>query len=336
MAKKKTKKALLKRRKRIQKSVVSLFLLLLLAVACYFFQDELPFLNGQDATPSAGNGTLGGQISTVPSPDETGYLSVHYIDVGQGDSILLTCGGEYMLIDAGENDGDDTVIRYLSDLGIQSLDLVVATHAHSDHIGEMDDVLAAVPAKEVWYPDYRHGTKTENAFLAAAEACGATVRQPELGETYALGDATVTVLGPVKNDYSDPNDMSIIIMAQYGDSKFLFTGDMEATDGAESDLVHYYEGTDTLRADVLKVGHHGSDTSTHYAFLNAVRPDYAVISVGEGNSYGHPKQEALDILGQAEVYVYRTDDMGTVVAVSDGTTVRFGWNNADRQPYIPH
>ena len=335
MAKRRSKKRL---KRKILKVTITLLTAILLALLGYLFADQLP---DSDPTGSSGggtisgNGTLGGQLSNIPSITDSDYLTVHYIDVGQGDSILVTCGGEYMLIDAGENDSDDVVIHYLNDLGITELDLVVGTHAHSDHIGEMDDVLNAIPADMVWYPDYRHNTKTEKNFLTAAENCGATVYQPDLGETYDLGGATVTVLGPVKDDYSDPNDMSIILMVQYEDNKFLFTGDLEKTDGAETDLVEKW-GEEVLSADVLKVGHHGSDTSTSYLFLRAVSPSYAVISVGEGNKYGHPKQDTLDILGDAEIYTYRTDYMGSIVAVSDGTTIQFGWVNGDAQPYIPN
>lgn len=317
-------------RRKITKAVVSLVLVLILAVFGYFFKDELPggFPNN--------DATVGGPIDGIPAVTDPDYLTVHYIDVGQGDSILVACGGEYMLIDAGEKDSEDTVIHYLNDLGIDEIDLVVATHAHSDHIGEMYDVLNAVPAVEVWYPNYRHGTKTEAAFLDAVTNCGATLYEPQLGETYDLGGATVTVVGPVKDGYEDPNDMSIILLVQFGDDRFLFTGDLEKEDGAETDLVEYWEAIDAnmLKADVLKVGHHGSSTSTSYLFLRAVAPSYAVISVGEGNEYGHPKQEILEILGQAEVYVYRTDTMGTVVAVSDGTDITFGWVNTNVSPAI--
>ena len=317
-------------KRKITKAVVSLVLMLILAVFGYFFKDELPggFPNN--------DATVGDSIEGIPAVTDPNYLTVHYIDVGQADSVLVACGGEYMLIDAGETDSDNTVIRYLSNLGIDEIDLVVATHAHSDHIGEMGDVLNAIPAVEVWYPEYRHGTKTEATFLAAVTDCGATLRQPELGETYDLGGATVTVLGPVKDNYADPNDMSIIVLVQFGDDRFLFTGDLEKDDGAETDLVEYWEAIDAnmLKADVLKVGHHGSSTSTSYRFLRAVSPSYAVISVGQGNIHRHPNQETLKILKDAEVYVYRTDTMGTVVAVSDGTNITFGWVNTDVNPAI--
>ncbi len=326
MARRKSKK---KTRQKVIKGVISLILALIVLIAGYFFKDELPF---GDEVPS-GSGTLGGPIATIPAITDPDYLTVHYIDVGQGDSFLITCGGEYMLIDAGETDKDNTVIHYLNDLHIDRLDLVVGTHAHSDHIGEMDDVLNEIPADLVWYPDYRHGTKTEKDFLAAATDCGAQIRQPDLGEVYNLGGATVTVLGPVK-EYDDPNDMSIILLVQFGDNRFLFTGDMEKDYGAESDLVEYW-GEEALRADVLKLGHHGSSTSTSYLFLRSVSPSYGIISVGEGNSYNHPNQETLDILSQAEIYTYRTDFMGSIIAVSDGNDISFAWEKTDAQPYIP-
>ena len=313
-------------KRKITKAIFSIIFVLILSVAGYIFKDQIPggFL-GNDAT-------VGGPLDNIPAVTDPNYLTVHYIDVGQADAILVACGGEYMLIDAGEDDGDDRVIHYLTDLGIDEIDLVVATHAHSDHIGEMGDVLNAIPAVEVWYPEYRHGTKTEQRFLTAVDGCGANLYEPELGDTYDLGGATVTVLGPVK-EYDDPNDMSIVVLVQFGDDRFLFTGDMENTDAAENDLVAYW-GEEALRADVLKVGHHGARTSTSYHFLRSVSPSYAVISVGEGNTYGHPTSETLNILGQAEVYVYRTDTMGTVVAVSDGQDIEFSWVKTDVSPAI--
>ena len=141
-------------KRKITKAIFSIILVLILSVAGYIFKDQIPggFL-GNDAT-------VGGPLDNIPAVTDPNYLTVHYIDVGQADAILVACGGEYMLIDAGEDDGDDRVIHYLTDLGIDEIDLVVATHAHSDHIGEMGDVLNAIPAVEVWYPEYRHGTKT--------------------------------------------------------------------------------------------------------------------------------------------------------------------------------
>lgn len=337
MAKRKKKKT-----HKLLKSCISLLLVVLVGLLGYLFQDELPFGGEPSETTSAQLQTSTSQTeptssrphATLPGQelDVNGYLEVHYIDVGQGDSILVRCDGKNMLIDAGDTDSSNTVIHYLNDLSITSLDLVIGTHAHADHIGEMGDVLNAVAADEVWYPDYRAGTKAEERFLTAAENCGATVRQPELGESYALGGASVTVLGPVKS-YSDVNDHSLIIMVRYGESKFLFTGDMEKERGAESDLVEYWG--DALKADVLKVGHHGSDTSSSYLFLRTVSPSYAVISVGAGNKYAHPCQETLDILGDAALLTYRTDYLGSIVASSDGSCITFRWERTDAAPYIP-
>lgn len=254
----------------------------------------------------------------IPDIPEGSDFQVHYIDVGQSDSILIICDGEYILIDAGENDSEDTVIHYLNNLNIDEIDLVVATHAHSDHIGEMDDVLHAVPAVEVWYPDYRHGTKTESNFLAAVNDCGATLRQPDPGTTYTLGSAICQVLGPVTLDVEDPNDTSIVVKIIYGETSFLFTGDAELAE--ETSILD--AGYD-ISCDVLKVGHHGAYTSTGYRWLKAAAPAYAVISVGTGNSYGHPTEGTLSRLRDAEVTVYRTDMQGHIVCVSDGTNITF-------------
>ena len=161
-------------------------------------------------------------------------------------------------------------------------------------------------------------------------AQGVPLHVPEVGEVFELGDATITVLGPVKDKYEDLNDTSIVLMVQYGDIRFLFTGDMEMI--AETDLLD--SGAD-VKADVLKVGHHGSYSSTGYRLLREVAPTYAVISVGGNNDYGHPHQEPMSRLRDAEVTIYRTDKMYDIVAVTDGEEIRFSWENTFAKPWQP-
>ena len=307
-----------RKQKKLGKLLFSFLLLLILAATGYLYNEGYLPLPGTDTTaPSA-----------LPVD---GLLTVHYIDVGQADCTLLICDGEYLLIDGGENGDGDEVAAYLQALGVTKLDLVVGTHAHSDHIGGLDEVLELIPAEEVWYPEYRHGTKTESDFLAAAEAQGLAPLQPELGATYALGDAVVTVLGPVEAKYSDENDTSIVLLVQFGSTRFLFCGDASAP--AEEDMLEYWDDS-YFRADVLKVSHHGSQSSSTTDFLAAIDPAYGIIS--SGGEYGHPHQTTLDKLGDAEILIFRTDMLGSIVFVSDGTELaQPTWENTDQEPYIP-
>lgn len=262
---------------------------------------------------------------TVPYPTETtlavfGEMTVHFLDVGQADCALLECDGEYILIDGGNVGDSSFVVSYLEGAGVEELEAVFCTHAHEDHVGGLAGVLAVYPTHAVYAPTRTYASKCFDKFLYYTDQQGLTVTIPQVGDTVSFGGATVEVLGPVRS-YADTNNTSLVLMVTYGETRFLFTGDME-TD-AETDLLD--KGTD-VKADVLKVGHHGSDTSTGYRFLYEVQPTYAVISVGEGNSYGHPGEAALSRLEDADTAIFRTDLLGTVVAKSDGTTVTFGEN----------
>lgn len=263
-------------------------------------------------------------LPTQPAPIPTAVeaptgetLMVHFIDVGQADSALLQCGGQAMLIDGGNVEDSSLVVSYLSNQGVDHLDYVVCTHAHEDHVGGLSGPLNTCTVDHVFSPVSDYNSKAFQNFLKYTEAQGLSPELPDPDETFSLGSALVTVLGP-RLDYSDTNNTSIVLRVDFGETSFLFTGDMERS--AETDLL---DAGCNLDATVLKVGHHGSSTSSSYPFLREVMPTYAVISVGEGNSYGHPHEEVLSRLYDAGCTVYRTDLLGTVVAVSDGTSVTF-------------
>lgn len=264
----------------------------------------------------------------TPAPQVTGgeKLTVHFLDVGQADCALLECGGEYMLIDGGNIGDGQMVISYLQNMGVEELKAVVCTHAHEDHVGGLPSVLAVYPVKQVFAPTKTYASKVFDDFLYYTDQQRLGVTIPAPGDEMTLGQAQITVLGPLKS-YAETNDTSIVMKVVFGETSFLFTGDMEVL--AENDLLE--NGTD-LKADVLKVGHHGSDTSTGYRFLYEVDPTYAVISVGEGNKYGHPNDITLSRLNDAECTIFRTDHLGTVVAVSDGKEVSFTWENQKGDP----
>lgn len=246
-------------------------------------------------------------------------LTVSFIDIGQGDSILLQCKDESMLIDAGENDKGDTVVNYLESHNATKLKYAVATHPHSDHIGGMDTVLKNIQTDSLICPKVTYNTKTWKDVETEAKSQNTKIEYANAGESYTLGDATFTIISPKKNHiYSDCNNYSVVIKADYGENSFLFTGDAEKL--VEDEIL---ESNYNIKADVLKVGHHGSSTSSSEKFLNKVSPKYAVISCGVNNEYGHPHKETLEKLKERNIKTYRTDLEGTVVAQSDGKEISF-------------
>ena len=269
--------------------------------------------------------------AVTPAPSGDGLL-VHFIDVGQADCALLQCDGEYLLIDGGNREDGQLVVSYLEQQGVEELSAVVCTHPHEDHVGGLPAVLAVYPTGAVYAPTRTYASKVFDDFMYYADQQGLTVTISEPGDKISLGSAELTVLGPVK-DYPEPNNTSIVLKAQYGDTAFLFTGDMEAE--AEADMLDHWGSAMDFHADVLKVGHHGSSTSSSAAFLSAADPDYGVISVGQGNSYGHPQAEVLDRLERMGIFSFRTDELGHILAASDGKTVTVTWENQAAQPEAP-
>ena len=276
-------------------------------------------------------GTQATDPSTAPTLSDGAHLQVHYIDVGQADCMLLECDGKYMVIDGGNRADSSLVVAYLQNQGVEEIEAVVNTHPHEDHVGGLPAVLAVFPVKAVYGTSKVYSSSVYDDFLRYINQQSLDLQIPKPGDSFNLGSATVTVIGPVGSGYEDLNDTSLVLMVQFGDTKFLFTGDMEAL--AERELVD--AGVD-LKADVLKVGHHGSYSSTSYVFLREVMPTYGVITVGRDNEYGHPHADPMSRLEQAGVTLYRTDKMGNIVATSDGTNIVFQWGNATAAPTVPN
>lgn len=255
-------------------------------------------------------------------------LIVYYFDVGQGDSSLISYDGQTVLIDAGEQGMGDTVVGYIEALGISRIDYVIATHPHSDHIGGMPEVIEAFEIGTVIAPkisdEMTPTTKVYEKFLTALSGKGLRLTAAKTGDAYSLADDSVEndntafeIIAPIRDDYTDLNDWSVGIRLVHGDTAFIFTGDAEKD--AEADMI---ESGEVLSADVLKTPHHGSSTSSSGAFLESVNPTYAVISCGDGNSYGHPHSETIEKFDDYGIKYYRTDQNGTVTAYSDGETVK--------------
>lgn len=252
-----------------------------------------------------------------------GNLQIIFLDVGQADAALVFSGGQTMLIDGGNAADSNTMYAVMQKYGIRELDYIIGTHAHEDHIGGIAGALNYATVKTTYCPVTDYDSKAFQNFKKAVENCGSAITVPKAGDSFTLGDAVCTILAV--NTGSDTNNTSIVLRIVYGGTSFLFTGDAER----DTEQAILARGTD-VHSTVLKVGHHGSDTSTGYLWLREVDPEYAVISVGKGNSYGHPTEAVLSRLRDAEVTTFRTDMQGDITCTSDGKKVTFSVSrNAD-------
>lgn len=243
-------------------------------------------------------------------------LVVSFIDVGQGDCELLQCENYNILIDGGEKEQASTVNAYLKSRGVEKIDAYILTHPHSDHIGAAQQIISSNKVERVFMTVFSElnipTTKTYENTLDAIDKYGAEFTAVTAGKSYSFGNLTLNILSP-SHESDDYNDMSIIVKAIYKNSSFLFTGD--ATKASEQELL---ENNADINADVLKIAHHGSSTSTSEQFLLEVSPEIAVISYGEGNSYGHPHDEVIHTLEDNNIEYYTTAKNGTIVIASDG------------------
>lgn len=245
-------------------------------------------------------------------------MFVHYIDVGQGDSILIQVNNKNLLIDSGPKSDKNKLLSYLSSLHLDKLDYVIATHPHEDHIGNMSEIIKDYTVLKFYAPRVESTTKTFEKMVDALKHKNLKINIIKKGtNSIDLGTNTkITVFSPVKDSYEDINNYSPVIKIEYGSNSFLFTGDAQAD--VEKDIL---DNNENIKADVLKVGHHGSSTSTSKNFLNKVNPSIAVISVGKDNNYNHPNENTIKYLNENNVIIYRTDKDGTILLCSDGSKI---------------
>lgn len=290
--KKKVKKRKYKRNKKIFAFVV-VFITLLSAAFYHFYFNDRPVLSGE-------------------------RLTVRFIDVGQGDaSLVITPDGSAMLIDTGPSQSKNKLKRELDEAGFKDLDFAVFTHPDEDHIGNAETVLRGYTVITVLMPDFSKNTNVYKKMMAAIEEEKVKLEYPEPNTKYELGEAEFVILAPISK-YKSSNNNSIVLRLKYGQNTFLFMGDAESE--AEKDMLNAYNKND-IGCDVIKVGHHGSSSSSTKEFINAVMPLYAIISCGKNNTYGHPSSAVVSRLQAAGARILRTDKDGTIIIQSDGKNI---------------
>ena len=291
-----------------KKTVKRILVLLFIAIA-YVYSTY------QNTDKTVNDNTIKQRKTESTLKESSNNLDVYFLDVGQADSILLSNNGHYMLIDAGNNEDGPKLVNYFKSLGITKFDYVIATHAHEDHIGGMDDIIKNFDIGTFYMPDLITTTKTFEDVLDALSEKQIAFETPTIDQEFSFSDTKITTLY-VYNEAKNLNDSSIVLRLKHGTNTFLFTGD--ASTKVEEQLLNK-----NIASDVLKVGHHGSRYSTSKEFLNKVNPQYAIISVGINNTYKHPHDETLKKLNDKKIIIYRTDQEGTIVAESNGNIIQF-------------
>lgn len=260
------------------------------------------------------------QIAEKITNNEESSLEIHYIDVGQGDSALIICDNEAMIIDAGNNDKGTYIQKYLYDQGVKKLKYVIGTHPDADHIGGLDVVITKFDCENILFPDASSDTKTYEEVISAIKYKSYKITTVAQGDIFNLGNSSFEILSPIKEKpYAENNNNSIVLRLDHYNNSFLFMGDAEY----QPQQVIYYDDEINAKADVIKVSHHGANSGYMKAFYDEVAPKYAVISVGKDNSYGHPHEEVLNDFKVRGVEVFRTDEQGSIIVKSDGENITF-------------
>ena len=292
--------------KSVKKQLTKALLVLIILVSGYFYTTYFDNKNiTKDVTTNV--------KQTIN--ESSSNLKIYFVDVGQADCILINDNNEYSLIDAGNNEDGEKIVKYFKDLGITKFKYVFGTHAHEDHIGGMDNIIENFQIEHFYMPDTITTTRTFEEVLDALEEKNIAFETPEEDENLTFSDTIFKVLH-VGKDKKDLNDTSIVLKLTYKNTSYLFMGD--ATSSVEKDILDK-----DIKSDVLKVGHHGSQYSSTISFLKKVSPKYAIIEVGKNNSYNHPKEVTLKKLEDLGTKIYRTDEDGTIILTSDGENMSF-------------
>ena len=303
-----------RRNTKIQKLIATVIALIIVGIAGILGINE-DFVNTVSDTGEQTNSQNEQQIEFVAQED----LLIDFIDVGQADSILVRNQDKVMIIDAGTNEAGETVVNYLKNLGITKIDYLIGTHPHEDHIGGLDDVINNFDIGQIYMPKIETTTKTFEDVLDAIENKNLTITAPNKGDKIELGQAVGEFMTEPILDKDNLNVSSLVLRLEFGNTSYLFMGDAEEEN---EETIHW------PKTDVLKVGHHGSSTSSSESFLEQVQPKYAIIMAGKDNSYGLPKQETIDKLNNIGCEIYRTDEDGTIQMTSDGNTIEIKTNNS--------
>lgn len=294
-------------KKKTKNKIIALILLLIVYLYGIYTQPNTNNKNKENISTK--------ERQTEVINETSNNLKITYLDVGQADSILIEENNEYMLIDAGNNEDGPYLVNYFKSLGIEKFEYVIGTHAHEDHIGGMDDIIKNFSIGTFYMPEVLTTTKTFEDILDALEEKQVAFNSPEIDKSFTFADTTIETLY-IDNNSKDLNDSSIVLRLKHGTNTFLFTGD--ASTKVEKKLLDK-----NIQSDVLKLGHHGSRYSTSKAFLDKVNPTYAIISVGENNTYKHPQDEIIKRLENKNIKIYRTDESGSIVAESNGSIITF-------------
>lgn len=311
-------------RKKLVKILVPIIVMVIVLLLRFYLEDYFPSI---DELPVTTDSLTQATLENTVQEKVEGELTLTMINVGQADSFLLVQNGKVALIDCGTRSTGKDVVSYLKSLNITKIDYLFGTHPHDDHMGGMYDVITNFEIGKIILPDVKEGEVTTNWYLKLMQEIKNKKHNLEtvkLGTLYNLGDATMKVIGPISKPKGNLNNYSTVLKVTFGNVNIIMTGDAEKDVEAE-----ILKSGEALGADILKVGHHGSDTSSSIAFLEAVNPKYALISAKIGNKYKHPIKETMQNLQARNVTVYRTDECGTVVVTINQDQITFSTNHGD-------